>query len=61
MNFLAARKAHGDAAGTRSLVEVLLLHRHLDRADVIAGITAALVDPTDSAAVIPAITSARSR
>ena len=26
----AARKAHGDAAGTRALVEVLLLHRHLD-------------------------------
>ncbi len=38
----AARKAHGDAAGTRTLVEVLLLHRHLDRADVVAGISAAL-------------------
>ena len=38
----AARKARGDAAGTRALVEVLLLHRHLDRADVLAGITAAL-------------------
>ena len=38
----AARKAHGDAAGTRALVEVLLLHRHLDRADVVAGISAAL-------------------
>ena len=38
----AARKAHGDAAGTRALVEVLLLHRHLERADVLAGITAAL-------------------
>jgi hypothetical protein len=38
----AARKAHGDAAGTRALVEVLLLHRHLDRDDVLAGITAAL-------------------
>ena len=38
----AARKAHGDAAGTRALIEVLLLHRHLDRADVLAGITAAL-------------------
>jgi transposase len=38
----AARKAHGDAAGARALVEVLLLHRHLDRADVLAGITAAL-------------------
>ena len=39
----AARKDHGDAAGTRGLVEVLLLHRHhLERADVLAGITAAL-------------------
>ena len=38
----AARKAHGDAAGTRALVEVLLLHRHLDRAGVLAGISAAL-------------------
>ena len=38
----AARKAHGDAGGTRALVEVLLLHRHLDRADVLAGISAAL-------------------
>ena len=38
----AARKAHGDGAGTRTLVEVLLLHRHLDRADVLAGISAAL-------------------
>jgi hypothetical protein len=36
----AARKARGDAAGTRALVEVRLLHRHLDRADVLAGITA---------------------
>lgn len=38
----AARKAHGDAAGTRALVEVLLLHRRLGHADVLAGITAAL-------------------
>jgi hypothetical protein len=38
----AGRKAHGDAAGTRALVEVLLLHRHLERVDVLAGITAAL-------------------
>jgi hypothetical protein len=38
----AARKAHGDAVGTRVLVEALLLHRHLDRVDVLAGITAAL-------------------
>jgi hypothetical protein len=34
----AARKAHGDAAGTRALVEVLLLHRHLERVMCLAGI-----------------------
>ncbi|MGE5763263.1 MAG: IS21 family transposase [Mycobacterium leprae] len=38
----AARTAHGDPAGTRALVEVLLLHRHLDRDDVRVGISAAL-------------------
>jgi transposase len=38
----AARKALGDSAGTRALIEVLLLHRHLEHADVLAGITAAL-------------------
>ena len=38
----AARTALGDAAGTRALVEVLLLHRHLAPGDVLAGITAAL-------------------
>ena len=38
----AARKAHGDGAGTRALVEVLLLHRHHTHGDVVAGITAAL-------------------
>ncbi|MCA2292828.1 IS21 family transposase [Mycobacterium avium] len=38
----AARRIHGDAAGTRALVAVLLLHRHLDHADVLAGIAAAL-------------------
>lgn len=38
----AARKAVGDSAGTRVLVEVLLLHRHLEYADVLAGISAAL-------------------
>ena len=39
----AARKAHGDGGGTRALVEVLLLHRHQSHADVVAGITAALL------------------
>jgi len=38
----AGRKAHGDSGGTRALVEVLLLHRHHDHADVVAGVTAAL-------------------
>lgn len=38
----AARHALGDSAGTRVLVEVLLLHRHLEHADVLAGISAAL-------------------
>ena len=47
-----ARKAHGDAAGTRALVEVLLLHRHMDRADVVAGISAALSVGSTSADVV---------
>jgi transposase len=38
----AARKALGDTAGTRALIEVLLLHRHLEHVDVLAGIAAAL-------------------
>jgi hypothetical protein len=38
----AARARHGDTAGTRALVEVLLLHRRLPRAQVLSGITAAL-------------------
>ena len=38
----AARKAHGDAEGTRELVEVLLLHRHLRSVDVVDGLAAAL-------------------
>jgi hypothetical protein len=45
----AARRRHGDAAGTRALVEVLLAHRHLPATQVLAGIDAALgvgsVDP----------------
>ena len=48
----AARKALGDAAGTRALVEVLLLHRHLDAADVLAGITAALSVGSTNADVV---------
>jgi len=38
----AARKAHGDAAGTRALIEVLLLHRHMPHEQVVAGLAAAL-------------------
>jgi hypothetical protein len=38
----AARARHGDGAGTRALIEVLLLHRRLDFAAVLAGIRAAL-------------------
>lgn len=38
----AARDAHGDRDGTRLLIQVLLLHRHLAGEFVIAGITATL-------------------
>jgi transposase len=38
----AARRSHGDTAGTRALIDVLLLHRHTPAADVIAGINVAL-------------------
>jgi hypothetical protein len=48
----AARRAFGDAAGTRVLVEVLLLHRHLEHVDVLAGITAALSVGSVSADVV---------
>jgi transposase len=37
-----ARKVDGDAAGTRALIDVLLLHRTMRAADVTAGIRAAL-------------------
>ena len=36
------RRVEGDAAGTRALIEVLLLHRSMQEQDVIAGIEAAL-------------------
>ena len=48
----AARKALGDAAGTRVLVEVLLLHRYLGHADVLAGINAALSVASSNADVV---------
>jgi transposase len=48
----AAVKAHGEAAGTRALIDVLLLHRRLPAADVIAGITIALHPGATSADVV---------
>ncbi|MHB8451851.1 MAG: IS21 family transposase [Mycobacteriales bacterium] len=48
----AARKQLGDRAGTRALIEVLLLHRHMDHADVLAGISAALSVGSTSADVV---------
>lgn len=38
----AARKAHGDAAGTRELIGVLLAHRHLPHEVVVIGLARAL-------------------
>jgi transposase len=53
----AARTAHGDAAGTRALIEVLLLHRRMPAAAVIAGITAAL----DAGAANPQLVAIEAR
>jgi len=38
----AARRTDGDAAGTRALIEVLLLHRSMAAAEVVSGLEAAL-------------------
>lgn len=38
----AVCKAHGDAEGTRALIAVLLLHRHMQHEHVVAGLAAAL-------------------
>lgn len=48
----AARKAHGDADGTRELIEVLLLHRNMAHADVIGGLRAAITVGAISADVV---------
>ncbi|MGH8921948.1 MAG: IS21 family transposase [Actinomycetes bacterium] len=48
----AARHKHGDAAGTRALIEVLLLHRRLGRDAVLAGIRAALTAGSVAADVV---------
>jgi hypothetical protein len=51
--FLAtARKAHGDAAGTRALVGAVLLQRYLPHADVVAGLQAALSVGATTAEVV---------
>lgn len=47
-----ARKVSGDTAGTRALIEVLLLHRSMHAPDVIAGIRAALTVGAVSADVV---------
>lgn len=48
----AACKTHGDAAGTRALIEVLLLHRHLAHEHVVAGLATALAAGAHTADVI---------
>jgi transposase len=48
----AARNRHGDAAGTRALIEVLLLHRKLTAAAVIAGMKAAVAAGSVSVDVV---------
>jgi hypothetical protein len=53
----AARARLGDAEGTRALIEVLLLHRHLRHADVVAG----LVTATTVGAVSPDVVAVEAR
>ena len=48
----AARRAHGDAAGTRALIDVLLLHRHIRHADVVAGLGVAVTIGSSSADLV---------
>lgn len=48
----AARRTDGDAAATRELIEVLLLHRSMEACDVVDGITAALLVGAVSADVV---------
>jgi hypothetical protein len=54
-----SRKVNGDAAGTRELIDVLLLHRSLRASDVIAGIRAALSVGAVSADVVAVAVEAR--
>ncbi len=53
----AARAKHGDQAGTRALIEVLLLHRRLEAKAVLAGIRAAL----DAGSVAPDVVAIEAR
>jgi transposase len=48
----AARKTLGDREGTKALIDVLLLHRHLAHPDVVAGLTAAATLGVVSADVV---------
>lgn len=48
----AAKHALGETDGTRALVHVLLLHRHLQHRDVVAGIQAALAAGACTADVV---------
>jgi hypothetical protein len=48
----AARARHGDGAGTKALIEVLLLHRRMPPARVIAGIQSALTAGACTAGVV---------
>jgi hypothetical protein len=48
----AARRKLGDAAGTRTLIEVLLAHRHIEHEVLVAGMKAALVAGSVDPAVV---------
>ncbi|MGW1173918.1 IS21 family transposase [Kitasatospora sp. NPDC002543] len=48
----AAKHALGESDGTKALVHVLLLHRHLQHRDIVAGITAALAAGACTADVV---------
>ena len=47
-----ARRKDGDSAGTRAICDVLLLHRRHRRADVLAGVRAALAIPSTDPQVV---------
>ena len=41
----AARRKHGDAAGTRALIEVLLAHRALPASAMTTAVSSGVLDP----------------